>query len=562
MGGGFSFSFKLPSGGTDKVSGRVVGMSGKNDVELEVVGHSSIPDGIYALPASKGETVKAILSLDAVEGLPENKAIVDSSLAVDIGEPMSQPSGWTPLEVPEGAPKEWESPEGLISRQYADGYVLYEKDSSGGTGNEIARGDSWADILPKADSYGEKIGDKENDAGTNTTEPSATEAPGAQEPRAPRVVNGVTQRETRLPQGIEPVDDFSEAIEKGLPWSPLLAQNYPPEIQRAIDRIYEITDRKKLPFVNTTAEAADPEKRAYAKEDMIDIGNQIYQHFASMGVPTEGAENSTGWSYDGAFGSSILEADDLGKAHSPAFIMTTALIDRAISDVQAHEAIESGRVSLESIMQLSADFNHDRVMTVVPLSAVDSILASRRIMSQFEVGESRGYLAPGYRSLAEANQYGYPPNMRPSSRPIYGVSVPERMNATDFRWSEMYGELKFVLKNDVQSRTTYTLGDSLNSAARPAPIGVVAPTSLYDSGPVHAEAQMHGGVSLDDVSEVIVREDSMSPDVLNDLRAKIEAAGIKFTVIQLTNYDNDSFIELKVDGATVDIVVPTRTSVV
>jgi hypothetical protein len=172
MGGGFSFSFKLPSGGTDKVSGRVVGMSGEDDVELEVVGHSSIPDGIYALPASKGETVKAILSLDAVEGLPENKAIVDSSLAVDIGEPMSQPSGWTPLEVPEGAPKEWESPEGLISRQYADGYVLYRSGESAFDTEEIARGDSWADILQKADSYKEETA-IDSVSEKATTEPDA-----------------------------------------------------------------------------------------------------------------------------------------------------------------------------------------------------------------------------------------------------------------------------------------------------------------------------------------------------------------------------------------------------
>jgi hypothetical protein len=118
------------------------------------------------------------------------------------------------------------------------------------------------------------------------------------------------------------------------------------------------------------------------------------------------------------------------------------------------------------------------------------------------------------------------------------------------------------MKNDVQGRTTYTLGDSANSAARPAPIGVVTPTSLYTDDSIHAEAQMHGGISLDDVSEVIIRKDLISPDALEDLRVKIEAAGLKFTAVQLTNYDNDSFVELKVDGATVDIVAPTKTSVV
>ena len=382
-----------------------------------------------------------------------------------------------------------------------------------------------------------------------------TETPKTSEPPAPRVVNGVTQRETRLPQGIVPVDDFSEAVEKGLPWSPLLAQSYPPEIQEAIDKFYEMTDREKLANIGFTEQALDPEKRAYDKEELIKIGNEIYQYFSSVGVPTDGRERDLGWTYDGSFLDIIINADKGGSQYSPAFLMTTALIQRANSDIRAQMQIESGRVSLEGIMEIAENFNHDRVMTVVPVSAIDAVLGTRRIMSQFEVGESMGYLAPGFRSTLEADQYGYPPNMQPSSRPIYGVSVPERMTAQDFRWSEStYGELKFIMKNEVQSRTTYTMGDSANADARPAPIGTVALTSPYDSGKIHAEAQIHGSVSLDDVLEVVVREDAIDPSIMQELRKKVEAAGLIFTIIQMASNDYSSFVDLKVDGAVATII--------
>lgn len=395
------------------------------------------------------------------------------------------------------------------------------------------------------------------------TAPAAPTAPETPEPPAPRVVNGVTQRDVRLPQGLDPVDDLPEAMEKGVPWSPLLPQGYSPEVRAAVDRIYEMVDREKLPFVSTTAQALNPETRAFDKEELTKVANTIYDSLASMGASTDGIDSGEGWSYgEEGFMGNVLAADRAGKSYSPAFLMTNAIIQRTISDIRAQGDFDSGRKSVEELTQLSADFNHDRVMTVVPLSAIDSVLDTRRIMSQFEVGESMGYLAPGFRSVLEASQFGYPPNMRPASRPIYGVSVPEKMDARDFRWSEQYGELKFVMKDGVQSRTTYTLGDSANDAARPAPIGVVAPTSMYDTPGVHAEAQMHGSISLDDVAEVVVRADSMSPADLQGLKSKLQAAGIKLTVIDLSSGDYDSFVELKKDGATMTKVVIERESVV
>jgi hypothetical protein len=388
--------------------------------------------------------------------------------------------------------------------------------------------------------------------------PETPEAPAAAEtpkPPAPRVVNGVAQRDVRLPQGLAPVDDLSEAMEKGAPWSPLLPQSYSPEVQAAVDSIYEMVDRERLPNIFSVSQGLDPETRAFDKEELTRVANTIYNSLASMGVSTDGIDSGEGWSYGETTLTNILNADTRGNSYSPAFLMTTAIIERTISDIRAQADFDSGTKSVEKLTQVSADYKHDRVMTVVPLSAINSVLDTRRIMSQFEVGASRGYLSYGFRSVLEASQFGYPPSMRPASRPIYGVSVPEKMDTSAFMWSEQYGELKFVMKDEVQGRTTYTIGDSANDIARPAPIGVVAPTSMYEYAGVHAEAQMHGSISLDDVAEVIVRLDAISPEDMQMLRTKLQAAGIKLTVVDLSGSDSDSFIELKKDGATMTRVV-------
>ena len=86
MGGGFSFSVNFGGGKVSRVSGKVVGMSGEEDVDVEVGGHPDLADGTYSVPASKGEAVKAVLSPDAVKGLSRSKvkkADIDDAIEVD-----------------------------------------------------------------------------------------------------------------------------------------------------------------------------------------------------------------------------------------------------------------------------------------------------------------------------------------------------------------------------------------------------------------------------------------------------------------------------------------------
>ena len=87
MGGGFSFSLKLGDSSMRKVSGKIVGMSGQDDVDVDVKNHSTIADGVYSVPASKGEAVKAILSEDALTEVNKDnvKKVVDD-VYVDIAD--------------------------------------------------------------------------------------------------------------------------------------------------------------------------------------------------------------------------------------------------------------------------------------------------------------------------------------------------------------------------------------------------------------------------------------------------------------------------------------------
>lgn len=149
MGGGFSFNFKLSSGGRVSAAGRVVGQSGEDLIEVEMRGVAGVPDGIYSAPSQRGTAAKAILNLEGTNVKTENiKKSITKEDEIDIATlaVAAQPSGWTSRDTADGEPKEWSSEDGLVVRQFADSYVAYDTDSAGNPANEIARGESWADI--------------------------------------------------------------------------------------------------------------------------------------------------------------------------------------------------------------------------------------------------------------------------------------------------------------------------------------------------------------------------------------------------------------------------------
>jgi hypothetical protein len=112
---------------------------------------------------------------------------------------------------------------------------------------------------------------------------------------------------------------------------------------------------------------------------------------------------------------------------------------------------------------------------------------------------------------------GIPKDVDPRLRPIYGTFD------IAGEQSSSYGDINFVLKDSVKRRTTYTIGDSLGGFDDGAQAGVQAADDLaawdenaraiarhLDSPPdvlnylEYVEAQIHGGVSIDDVAQVVL----------------------------------------------------------
>lgn len=87
MGGGFSFNLRLGNGDMRRVSGKIVGQSGEEDIDIEVSDSDTLPDGTYSVPSRKGEAVKAIISKDALKSVKkENVREVADDVFVDIAE--------------------------------------------------------------------------------------------------------------------------------------------------------------------------------------------------------------------------------------------------------------------------------------------------------------------------------------------------------------------------------------------------------------------------------------------------------------------------------------------
>ncbi|TXH11112.1 MAG: DUF3626 domain-containing protein [Hyphomicrobiaceae bacterium] len=156
---------------------------------------------------------------------------------------------------------------------------------------------------------------------------------------------------------------------------------------------------------------------------------------------------------------------------------------------------------------------------------VDSLLKDGRFKTQFETRTSGGTNSPSYRATAEQRGLGTPKDIDPKQRPIYGYFD---LGPSARGMVSQYGDLTFVVKDEVKGRATVTAGDSLYNFATKQVAGtpVTAPTkaswdtaveALYDYGSGlgdssqlvgrlrYVEVQMHGGVSLADMRAVVDR---------------------------------------------------------
>ena len=156
---------------------------------------------------------------------------------------------------------------------------------------------------------------------------------------------------------------------------------------------------------------------------------------------------------------------------------------------------------------------------------IDQFLADPRFKTQFETRTTGGVLDLEGRANAEFAGLGAPLDLDPRERPIYGyVNLgPRAQNRVS-----QYGDVTFVLKDNVRERTTVTMDDSLYNFGRSQVAGtpINAPqkaswdgqfTSLYkynQTGDLneifeevsYVEIQIQRGVGIGDVRGIIDRK--------------------------------------------------------
>jgi len=185
------------------------------------------------------------------------------------------------------------------------------------------------------------------------------------------------------------------------------------------------------------------------------------------------------------------------------------------------------------------------------------LLSDGRYKTSYETGKrlsTAGLMYEGYldrRAVMENLWFGYDDNTPDSARPIYGFMRANNGNTPQFL--QGYGDSEIILKPSVLSRTTLSIGDSLNGLSHTTPfkagsnispdyrnnntIGQTAAaykagTGInYFSHPASEytilETQFHGGVTLGDIDKIIIHRSDVPQTLLN----RLDKAGISYEIL-------------------------------
>lgn len=178
---------------------------------------------------------------------------------------------------------------------------------------------------------------------------------------------------------------------------------------------------------------------------------------------------------------------------------------------------------------------------------VAKLLRDGRYRNQFTTGTSMGALAPGRRMLVEHTALGIPPSAAGTARPTYGYITGSHESHPNV---VKYGDAILRLRRDVNFRTSFTFGDSLDEIAvwspqppfcpqplaRPTILGLDGRCDLLGAGQLweatrcgYVEAQIHGAVTTRDVEEIVFTL-SIQPGL--SMREEMQRLGIAFRTVQ------------------------------
>lgn len=162
---------------------------------------------------------------------------------------------------------------------------------------------------------------------------------------------------------------------------------------------------------------------------------------------------------------------------------------------------------------------------------LQNVLEEGRIKSQFETYKSKGVNNRQLRAGLEDDLFSYPSNLPDAERPVYGYLHNGEKILNNDQYLDGYGYNRVVLKKGIRKRTTVSGGDSLDNQNNLAQMPFDRADSkaishdwqnnIYNKkilgSPDYWEAQIHGGLDIDQIEKVILDRDAKNLNILKDL---------------------------------------------
>jgi hypothetical protein len=358
-------------------------------------------------------------------------------------------------------------------------------------------------------------------------------------PENPRsFINHVTSTPSSYLSLQEATDDLEEAKRTGRPISWLIPGQLHPEINEEYNKLVEdvmelgVTDTISLNTPeHTMMPSRKPSKAEISAQDKaVEAFNKFSHRYAlifqtklhMLGV----TDNSD--SRQMAYGLVQRASTDAARANY--------LAKRFNSTEMTPEILDELKDDTEDVFG-SIDFNAPETVNVtVPASVLEKIFADGRLKTQHETKSSMGALNPDLRNIQEFAMFSIHPAAK--QRPIYGT-VRRGLTEDNVINTAQYGAATIVLKGGNEKRTTWTQADSLSQQATASTLAPGMSTwdgmhnqsihqktkdayfysrevalaleelgaPLDERGWPFIEAQIHNGVSVDDISHIVVDED-------------------------------------------------------
>jgi len=270
------------------------------------------------------------------------------------------------------------------------------------------------------------------------------------------------------------------------------------------------------------------------------LGKELQQQVKDA-YPRDAVFLKTGGVFDNTFKGVINPSFVTGKDYP--IVMYEALL-RRVSDEVVKQALfasfDSSELDYQSLIadDLKSLQEHGKVCQAMDEKSFITLLKSDdpRFKTQFETGTSNGAYSKIGRIAGELRSQSMPLSEPVSKRPIYGyVAEDDFHESILINGPEQYGAIRVVFKDNVKSRTTMSVGDSLSTGCVPISMTQKEITPFdawrasdrilyniakdegwnndtYEIGYLNEgsyfEAQIHDGVKLSDVESIYIPSDS------------------------------------------------------